>query len=121
MSQNYGPGFDMHSIHASQLGLRSLGWHDAIVDSYDPDNRLLTLTYVPEPPTTIHVWYSRVLDVPTGQPARVHEELRAVDLGGRWIHVLPVSGGRRARVTQQSAITSIADGTGIAVNLPPAE
>ncbi|WP_153502875.1 hypothetical protein [Cumulibacter manganitolerans] len=116
----YAPGYRMHFIHGRQLGETWWGWRDAVVDGYDRRTGRLTLTYLAEQPT-VEVWHDRELAVTAGAPARVHEGLHAVDLGGTWINVRIESGGFTALRVPQTAITSVADGTGIAVNRPPQE
>lgn len=121
---SYGPGHQMHFIHANQLGKRPWGWRDGVVSSIDGGK--VEVDYVTVEGRVV-LGYHLDLNglIAPGALVRVHEELHAI--GGRfgWLNVallegigpVPTPADTSVWVAeQQVAVTDLASGRAVAVD-----
>jgi hypothetical protein len=113
--RSYGPGHNMHFIHAKRLGATSWGWRDALVER--AAGRTAKLRYL-EDQTASWIWHHRTLELPltAGLPVRLHEEHRALEAGGLWYSVVIQGGlGPTAAPVElpEAQVTAVVLGTGL--------
>ncbi len=92
LCQAYGPGHNLHSIHARKIGESPWGWRDGVV--VEATNQgFVTIEYALEP-GRVEAWHHDpvVGKLPTGSPVRVHEGFYVLSSALGWVNLLVSSG-----------------------------